>query len=134
MSEPSDKSKAKNQSLSGFVVERLGFAFLGGVAGLMYAGVVCVTLYLLKIEISTQPFLHSFIVIFGCVGAILGQKVTPIIMSTIYGLMYLWGVLHGFIGYGSSHFITEDHFPKKSEYLWCVLLGFFAVVVFMFIK
>ena len=134
MSEPFEKSKAQNQSLYDFVIERLGFAFFSGVAGLIYAGVVCVTLFLLKIEISSKPLLHSFIVVFGCVGAILGQKVTPIIMSTIYGFMYLWGVLLGFIGYESSFLLNEDHFPKKSEYLWFVLLGFFAVIVFMFIK
>ena len=134
MSEQFDKSNTKNQSLFDFAVERLGFAFFGGVAGLIYAGVVCITLYLFKIEISTKPLLHSFIVVFGCVGAVLGQKVTPIIMSTIYGLMYLWGVLLAFIGYGATSFVTKDHFPKKTEYLWCVLLGFFAVIVFMFIK
>lgn len=136
MNNLSDKSEVqeREQSLFEFVIERMGFAFFSGIAGLIYASVICVTLFLLKVNISTKPFLQSFMVFFALVGAILGDKVTPIIMSTIYGLMYLWGVVLGFVGYESSILPNEELFPKKSEYLWCAMLGVFAVVIYFFIK
>ena len=136
MNKPSDKSEDQKpqQPLSDFAIERVGFALFSGIAGLIYAGVICVTLYFLKIELPSKPLLHSFMVVFGCVGAILGPKATPIIMSTVYGLMYLWGVILGFIGYELPLLLDRDNFPKKSEYLWCAMLGFFAVAVFLFIK
>jgi magnesium-transporting ATPase (P-type) len=134
LSELRDKSKEQNQSSFDFVLEHLTFGFLGAVAGLVYAGVICVTLLLLKVEVSSKPLLNSFILVFGFFGVVLGQNITPIIMSTIYGLMYLWGVLLGFIGYESSYFLHEEHLPKKSEYFWCVMLGVFAVTIFISIK
>ena len=134
MRKPSDKSEDQPQTIFEFIIERLGFVFFSVVAGLIYAGVICITLFLFKIEVQSRILLNSFMLVFGFFGAILGQNITPIIMSTIYGLMYLWGVFLGFVGYELPYLVNEDHFPQKSEYLWCVMLGIFAVVVFMFIK
>ncbi len=131
---PRNSERREDQSLIDFFLERLGFGFFSLVAGLIYAAVILVALYLLNIHIPTELFLKSFMAIFAVVGFLLGSGVTPIIMSTVYGLMYLWGVLLGVMGYQIPTFFDTDLFPKKSEYLWLVALGFVSVVLFLVLQ
>jgi hypothetical protein len=131
---PRNSERREDQSLIDFFLERLGFGFFSLAAGLIYAAVILVALYLLNIHTPTELFLKSFMAIFAVVGFLLGSGVTPIIMSTVYGLMYLWGVLLGVMGYQVPTFLDTDLFPKKSECLWLVALGFVSVVLFLVLQ
>ena len=126
--------KEAQQSVGDFLLERLAFSLISGVAGLIYAGVVLVSLYLLKIDISNKALLNSFVVVFGVAGVVFGSRITPVIMSSVYGLMYLWGVLLGFIGHASPFLTNEDFLPKKEEYIWCVALGLLAGSLFIIVR
>lgn len=131
---PRNSQRRAEQSLVDFLLERLGFGFFSLVAGLIYASVILLALYLLNIHISSELFLKSFMAIFAVVGFLLGAGVTPIIMSSVYGLMYLWGIFLGVIGYQIPTFFDTDLFPKKSEYLLLVMLGFISVVLFFVLQ
>jgi hypothetical protein len=131
---PRNSQRREEQSLVDFIFERLGFGFFSLVAGLIYASVILLVLYLLNIHVPSELFLKSFMAIFAVVGFLLGSGVTPIIMSSVYGLMYLWGALLGIMGYQIPSFLDADLFPKKSEYLWLVVLGFVSIVLFFVLQ
>lgn len=131
---PRNNRRREKQSLVDFILDRLGFGFFSLVAGLIYASIILFVLYLLNIHISSELFLKSFMAIFAVVGFLLGSGVAPIIMSSVYGLMYLWGALLAVIGYQIPSFLDTDLFPKKSEYLWLVVLGFISVVLFLVLR
>ena len=131
---PRNNSNGEEQSLLDFMVERLGFAFFSLVAGLIYASAILLALYLLNIPVPVELFLKSFMAIFALVGFLLGSGVTPIIMSSVYGLMYLWGALVGVMGYQNPLVIDEKLFPEKFAYLWLVALGFVSVVLFFVLR
>lgn len=131
---PRNSEHRDEQSLVDFILERLGFGFFSLVAGLIYVSVILLVLYLLDIHVPSELFLKSFMAIFAVVGFLLGSGVTPIIMSSVYGLMYLWGVFLGFMGYQIPAFLDAELFPKKSEYLWLVMLGFVSVILFFILQ
>jgi hypothetical protein len=131
---PRNNPNGEEQSLLDFIVERISFSFLSLVAGLIYASVILIVLYLLKIPVPVALFLKSFMAIFALAGFLLGSGVTPIIMSSVYGLTYLWGVLLGVMGSIYPSDIDAKLFPEKSAYLWLMGLGVVSGVLFFFLQ
>jgi hypothetical protein len=131
---PRNNPSGEEQPLLDFVVERINFGFLSMVAGLIYASVILLVLYLLKIPIPVALFLKSFMAIFALAGFLLGSSVTPIIMSSVYGLTYLWGVLLGVTGSIYPSDIDAKLFPKTSAYMWLVVLGGVSGVLFFVLQ
>lgn len=128
------KNSEEKEPLEIFLVQRFSFGVFSGLAGLVYAGVIFAILQLLGINISGKPICYSFMMVFGLLGIALGSQVIPIVMSAVYGFMYLWGLLIGFVGYHHPTWLTEHHFPTKSEYLWFVVLGIFSFAIYLLIR